>query len=164
MNIVFRQVYKRPKIANNLNLLNDRITGRKCDYLAALIQVPSKHSHSFHTSDRHFRRMNTDATIKRHDETTASSKNELASEISGNLEQRYLHIAPCGDYWVGTTIFAAKHLQPDYVKSIPIPEDFDPEYYFENVVDDNRIATEILNQAYDDGSLPPHVLDTYKNK
>lgn len=35
-------------------------------------------------------------------------------------DQMYLHIAPCGDFWTDTEIFAAKHLQPDYVKSIPI--------------------------------------------
>jgi hypothetical protein len=32
----------------------------------------------------------------------------------------FLHVGPSGDCWTGSTIFAAKHLQPDYVKSIPL--------------------------------------------
>lgn len=33
----------------------------------------------------------------------------------------YLHVGPSGDCWTGASLYAAKHLQPDYVKSIPLP-------------------------------------------
>jgi hypothetical protein len=33
---------------------------------------------------------------------------------------RYLHLGPSGDAWTGDSLFAAKHLQPDYVRSIPL--------------------------------------------
>ena len=32
----------------------------------------------------------------------------------------YLHVGPSGDCWAGYSIFAAKHLQPDYVKSVKL--------------------------------------------
>ena len=32
----------------------------------------------------------------------------------------YLHVGPSGDSWIGDAIFAAKHNQPGYVKSIPL--------------------------------------------
>ena len=31
--------------------------------------------------------------------------------------ETYLHVAPCGDHWIAPGLFAAKHLQPDYVRS-----------------------------------------------
>jgi hypothetical protein len=34
----------------------------------------------------------------------------------------FLHVGPSGDSWIGTSIYAAKHLQPDYAKSIQIPQ------------------------------------------
>ena len=37
----------------------------------------------------------------------------------------HLHIAPCGDWWLGTEIYAAKHLPSGYVRSIKLPNDFD---------------------------------------
>lgn len=40
---------------------------------------------------------------------------------SGSPSKLYLHIGPSGDCWTGASIFAAKHLQPDYVKSIELP-------------------------------------------
>lgn len=36
--------------------------------------------------------------------------------------QLYLHIGPSGDSWTGAAMFAAKHLQPGYVKSIALPK------------------------------------------
>jgi hypothetical protein len=32
--------------------------------------------------------------------------------MSSKNDQVYLHISPCGDWWSGTEVFAAKHLQP----------------------------------------------------
>lgn len=36
-------------------------------------------------------------------------------------EEIYLHVGPGGECWMGDSIFAAKHLQPGYVKSILLP-------------------------------------------
>jgi hypothetical protein len=43
------------------------------------------------------------------------------------ISRLYLHIGPAGDIWTGDSIFAAKHLQPDYVKSLALflPDDND---------------------------------------
>ena len=67
-----------------------------------------------------------------------------------------------GDWWTGPSIFAAKHLQPDYVKSIPIPAEFDPNKYFSENEDEleNGLSWEeqqrLLQKIYDDGKLPAH--------
>lgn len=39
------------------------------------------------------------------------------------VDETYLHIAPCGDYWIGSDLFASKHLQPGYVKSFRVLQD-----------------------------------------
>lgn len=36
-----------------------------------------------------------------------------------------LHISPCGDWWLGTEIYAAKHNPSGYVRSIKLPDGFD---------------------------------------
>mmetsp|Transcript_22187 Transcript_22187/g.47724 ORF Transcript_22187/g.47724 Transcript_22187/m.47724 type:complete len:167 (-) Transcript_22187:275-775(-) len=100
----------------------------------------------------------------------------------------YFHVSPSGDWWTGPSIFAAKHLQPDYVRSIPIPPGFDPNLCFgEDDDDDNdqgeignktKATTshklgdtqqskiklsweekqELLHKIYDEGEIPPRLL------
>ena len=53
---------------------------------------------------------------------------------------------------MGSTIFAAKHLQPDYVKSIAVPENYDPE---KNKRDELTHEEAIV--AYDTGKLPSRI-------
>ena len=72
-------------------------------------------------------------------------------------DQTYLHVAPSGDWWTGPSIFAAKHLQPDYVRSIKIPADFDPELMLGG--DDHASALKLLYRIYDDGELPAHLVE-----
>jgi len=51
--------------------------------------------------------------------TTTKNPAVTASEIP--IEKKlYLHVGPSGDSWIGDAIFAAKHNQPGYVKSIPL--------------------------------------------
>jgi hypothetical protein len=50
------------------------------------------------------------------DETTSTS---IISENKKN-PPLYLHVGPSGDCWTGHSIFAAKHNQPGYIKSIPL--------------------------------------------
>ena len=37
----------------------------------------------------------------------------------------HLHISFCEDWWLGTEIYAAKHVPSGYVRSIKLPDDFD---------------------------------------
>ena len=68
-------------------------------------------------------------------------------------ETFYLHVAPDGDWWTGEEIFAAKHLQPDYVRSIPIPMDFDLDGWIESIgVGDRQGRT--LRAVYDERRFP----------
>ena len=69
-----------------------------------------------------------------------------ADGVSDKKNQVYLHIAPCGDYWSGHEVFAAKHLQPDYVKSIPWNLKVTPEDYLEDYKGD---LDALLEKAYD---------------
>merc|ERR1719223_1071400 len=70
-------------------------------------------------------------------------------------KQKYLHISPSGDYWVGESLFAAKHLEPDYVKSFPIKGAFDPE-----LNEEDELTVDEAIKAYDTGNLP----DRFRNK
>lgn len=72
--------------------------------------------------------------------------------LSSKNDQLYFHIAPCGDYWTGHEVFAAKHLQPDYVKSIPIPRGLDLEAKLEDFDGD---LDKLLQKVYDTGDLSP---------
>ena len=42
------------------------------------------------------------------------------NEVSCVNKSLYLHVPPSGDVWTGHEMFAAKHLQPDYVKSVSL--------------------------------------------
>ena len=66
----------------------------------------------------------------------------------------FLHVGPSGDCWTGTSIFAAKHLQPDYVKSVPLPAGVCVETLVEIVEQDSKLAQDI----YDGGELPDELL------
>lgn len=72
----------------------------------------------------------------------------------------YLHVGPSGDCWTGPTIFAAKHLQPDYVKSIPLPaedESMSVEGLLEFLEDNPKLAQEM----YDTETLSKELLSKF---
>lgn len=69
-----------------------------------------------------------------------------------NEKKQYLHIAPCGDFWVGDEVFAAKHLQPDYVKSIAIPPNLHAELQEKLETSDDDFD-HVFKQVYDSGNL-----------
>ena len=71
------------------------------------------------------------------------------------LSTLYLHIGPSGDCWTGSSIYAAKHLQPDYVKSILLPLDVDIECLLERLEAQPKTSQKI----YDDGELPNCLLE-----
>jgi len=116
--------------------------------------------------------MNINIRMKRvmsnHTESVSSTSTEIIEKKSKklseeyDLKKHYLHVAPCGDFWIGSSIFAAKHLQPDYVKSIPIPcgkngTYFDVEQYLDDIEDDET-KTQLLQEIYDTNRFPTSFL------
>jgi len=71
------------------------------------------------------------------------------------LPKLFLHVGPAGECWTGTSIFAAKHLQPDYVKSIPLPDGVSGDRIVEFVERDVRLG----HQIYDEGRIPVGLLE-----
>lgn len=79
----------------------------------------------------------------------------------------YLHVGPSGDCWTGDSIFAAKHLQPDYVKSIPLPgdiidgddDDDDMQQKIDNLLEVLEDDQELAASIYDAESIPSDLLD-----
>jgi hypothetical protein len=73
-----------------------------------------------------------------------------AAEAAEN-EVLYLHVSPAGDCWTAPSLFAAKHLTPDYVVSLTLPCDAAvAEDLLALLEDDVRLA----QQVYDDKALP----------
>jgi hypothetical protein len=65
-------------------------------------------------------------------------------------------VGPSGDFWTGHSIFAAKHLQPDYVKSVKLDETLDVDKLLE-LLEDN--GDEWTRTIYDEEVLPQELLD-----
>lgn len=90
-------------------------------------------------------------------------QNSLVGDDSGKWKRKdllYLHIGPGGDSWTGTSLFAAKHLQPDYVKSVMLPEDFEEgcmttEALLQAIDQDAKLQ----RQIYDEQTIPPSLLE-----
>mmetsp|Transcript_14261 Transcript_14261/g.23614 ORF Transcript_14261/g.23614 Transcript_14261/m.23614 type:complete len:120 (+) Transcript_14261:139-498(+) len=82
------------------------------------------------------------------------------SSSTTNSTILYLHVGPSGDCWTGPSIYAAKHLQPDYVKSIPLPSQVgnNIESLLERLEDDVTIA----QQIYDTAKIPDELIDDIK--
>ena len=88
-----------------------------------------------------------------------STPSDDATTASPKSKQHYLHIAPDGDWWTGDEIFAAKHLQPDYVRSVKIPSEFDVEEWLELTFgEDDEMQTKAMQRIYDKQKLP-HGID-----
>jgi len=75
----------------------------------------------------------------------------------------YLHVGPAGECWTGASIFAAKHLQPDYVKSVQLPDDFvDNPSAIEHLLEDLEEDPATAQQIYDSEQIPEALLDKTK--
>jgi hypothetical protein len=68
----------------------------------------------------------------------------------------YLHVGPSGDFWTGHSIFAAKHLQPDYVKSVKLDDTMDVDSLLD-LLEEN--GDEWTHAIYDEGAFPKELLD-----
>ena len=83
-----------------------------------------------------------------------------------NDYEYFLHIGPSGDWWVGPALFAAKHLQPNYITSLPLPppmklqdddDDNDIVQHWEAVVRDaldEHPSTTLVQTMYDSQTWP----------
>jgi hypothetical protein len=74
----------------------------------------------------------------------------FAGGSSHDGDKVYLHVGPAGDCWTGNNIFAAKHLSPDYVKSILLPDGLSTEILLEEMEENPDLG----QQAYDTELLP----------
>ena len=79
----------------------------------------------------------------------------LSTTSSDSNKTLYLHVGPAGECWTGHSLFAAKHLQPDYVRSIAIPDDTDPATLVSMLEDDPLTA----QQIYDQSSFPVDLME-----
>mmetsp|Transcript_23732 Transcript_23732/g.27994 ORF Transcript_23732/g.27994 Transcript_23732/m.27994 type:complete len:173 (+) Transcript_23732:59-577(+) len=100
------------------------------------------------------------------DATTTTNINTESIPAS-KTKNLYLHVSPDGDWWTGHELFAAKHLQPDYVKSIVLPDAWlankdadDVEAYIEEIYDGDELE-KLMREIYDTGSLPSRVIERY---
>ena len=80
---------------------------------------------------------------------------------STSSECLYLHVGPSGDFWTGPSIFAAKHLQPDYVKSIQLDSAVTNVDLLLELLEEND-DTNWGQRIYDEESLPQELLDQLK--
>ena len=71
----------------------------------------------------------------------------------------YLHIGPSGDCWTGHSIFAAKHLQPDYVRSVPLPPNFQNDEHVEALLEAIGEDSTLQHQIYDETKIPISLFD-----
>jgi hypothetical protein len=78
-----------------------------------------------------------------------------SNEIAQDTTALYLHVGPSGDCWTGHSIFAAKHLQPDYVKSVKL----EPETCVDTLLEVLEENDNWARQVYDHGALPDDLLD-----
>ncbi len=81
------------------------------------------------------------------------------SILGGNDKGRFLHLSPSGDVWIGDEMFAAKHLQTGYLRSIHISAKEDT--LLEERVEEwcNSAPLSQLQDIYDTGRLPDGVLE-----
>jgi hypothetical protein len=114
----------------------------------------SRHGNFFH----HFSKIN-DSMI--HSKLKGSrAKALLSSKLT--FHKCYLHIGPSGDVWIGQEIFAAKHLQPGYVKSIMLPSAFNDQEdssFSERLIEKIECNTGLAQKIYDEEQIPMSLLE-----
>jgi len=85
------------------------------------------------------------------------------SNNSKDEKPLFLHIGPSGDCWTGHSIFAAKHLQPDYVRSVGLPINYDDEK-LEALLEAIEEDVDLQRQIYDEERIPETLLEQIKNE
>lgn len=80
-----------------------------------------------------------------------------------NDECLYLHVGPSGDFWTGPSIFAAKHLQPDYVKSIQLDKSSINVDLLLELLEETDDYEKWGQVMYDQASIPQELLDQVRH-
>ena len=88
-------------------------------------------------------------------ESESSSLDAVRATVPKGRDGRWLHVSPSGDSFIGDTMFAAKHLSSDYLRSIKlyssgINKDFEEDV--EEWCSGASLAD--LQKMYDTGELP----------
>jgi len=78
------------------------------------------------------------------------------SESGDDQSATFLHVGPSGECWTGSSIFAAKHLQPDYVKSIKLESS--RTVSIESLVEEIEDNPLLGQQIYDQERIPQSLL------
>ena len=97
--------------------------------------------------------------------TTKSYKKTMISDE----KKIYLHIGPSGDSWIGDAIFAAKHNQSGYVKSITLTNNDEIRLFDVNIFSNEekgKFLVDVLEEhpewaqeVYDTECFPKPLLD-----
>lgn len=85
----------------------------------------------------------------------AAFRSHSSKGASSKDSRLYLHVGPSGDCWTGHNVFAAKHLQPDYVKSVEITSATASVDYLLEVLEDHPTWGQDI---YDTGALPKELV------
>jgi hypothetical protein len=94
--------------------------------------------------------------------TSSASSLLLSKDVTGD-KRLYLHVGPAGDCWTGSSIFAAKHLQPDYVKSVVLPNNLSTAVV-DAMLDVLESDPAMAHEIYDTQILPENLLERVQEK
>jgi hypothetical protein len=95
-----------------------------------------------------------------HSKIQDSRAKALSSKFT--FHKCYLHIGPSGDVWIGQEMFAAKHLQPGYVKSIVLPSAFNDQEdssFSERLIEKIECNSDLAQKIYDEEQIPMSLLE-----
>ena len=90
----------------------------------------------------------------------------ITDDSSHSTKTLFLHVSPSGDVWTGYSLFAAKHLQPNYVKSLPLDSEISgdqAELLLELLEDNLNDGGDWAQSIYDEGYLPKELVDAFED-
>jgi hypothetical protein len=98
-----------------------------------------------------------ESILKSQHAATCVSVRFLSSKDTDDQDSNglYLHVGPSGDCWTGHSIFAAKHLQPDYVKSLKLQ----PEVCVDTLLELLEENDTWSKQIYDEERFPDDLME-----
>lgn len=91
--------------------------------------------------------------------TTTMTMAYKTTSIS-NENKIYLHVGPSGDSWIGDSIFAAKHNQPGYVKSIALVNDDNTQCEYSIIVNNDDQGSRLIEVLEDHPEWAQEIYDT----
>ena len=91
--------------------------------------------------------------------TTIITRSKTTAAVF-NDKKTYLHVGPSGDSWIGDAIFAAKHNQPGYVKSIALIADDNTHYNHTIIGDDEDKGSRLIEVLEEHPQWAQEIYDT----